>query len=302
MGKFKDDEMVLVKGSVILEVIAEKYPKANLFKPVYYDDELEGFIELEGESIVKGFYPPGRVNIVLEPNVHEPYSPVDTIVLRAIQSSYHPNTDEDREDSRDEASQPRTRRDPDWREFSEHTGWFGIGIVRGKCAPNHGTLWRSAYQLGASFAFTIGARYNKSTEDTSNVYKTWAKLPFLQYTNWENFMESSPYACPWIAIEMGGIPLPDFKHPTRAVYFLGSEDSGLPSAIVDHCHFTVSIPCIRSMSYNVAVAGSIIMYDRLQKLQVLVGNDYSPELQEAIDEYKKYTTVEEISEEKQNEE
>ena len=40
-------------------------------------------------------------------------------------------------------------------------GFFGIGIVAGKTAGNTGTLWRSAYQLGASFTFTIGARHAK---------------------------------------------------------------------------------------------------------------------------------------------
>lgn len=288
MGEIKGEAGIIVLGSVILQIIEERYPKAKLFKPFYYDDTLEGFIELEDQSIVKGYYPPGRVNIVLEPNVNEPYSPVDTIMLRAIQSSYHPSTTEDREDTQlDETVKPRTRTDPEWREFDDTTGWFGIGIVRGKSEPNHGTLWRSAYQLGSSFAFSIGARYSKSVEDTTNVYKTWAKLPFIQYPNWENFMESSPYACPWVAVEMGGIPLPDFIHPTRALYFLGAEDTGLPSSIVDHCHFTVSIPCIRSMSYNVSVAGSIIMYDRLQKLQLQVGDSLSPELKNSIEEYKK---------------
>lgn len=208
-------------------------------------------------------------------------------MLRAIQSTYNPDTDKDREDSQLVSAEPRTRTDPSWRDFDDTNGWFSIGIVRGKCEPNHGTLWRSAFQLGASYAFSIGARYNKSVEDIANVTKAWAKIPFVQYKDWENFVESSPYACPWVAVEMGGIPLPDFVHPTRAVYFLGSEDVGLPSSIIDHCHFSVSIPCVRSMSYNVSAAGSIIMYDRLQKLQIQVGGDLSPELQGAIDDYKK---------------
>eukprot|EP01047_Picozoa_sp_COSAG01_P129466 COSAG01_NODE_58919_length_303_cov_0.759804_1_plen_52_part_10 len=35
-------------------------------------------------------------------------------------------------------------------------GFFGIGIVHGKSRANQGTLWRSAYQLGAAFTFTVG--------------------------------------------------------------------------------------------------------------------------------------------------
>ena len=35
-------------------------------------------------------------------------------------------------------------------------GYHAIGIVGGKNLDNAGTLWRSAYQLGASFMFTVG--------------------------------------------------------------------------------------------------------------------------------------------------
>ena len=35
-------------------------------------------------------------------------------------------------------------------------GYFGIGVYRLKTEANHGTLWRSAFQFGADFIFTIG--------------------------------------------------------------------------------------------------------------------------------------------------
>lgn len=34
-------------------------------------------------------------------------------------------------------------------------GFFGIGVYQIKRSENIGTLWRSAYILGASFIFTI---------------------------------------------------------------------------------------------------------------------------------------------------
>jgi tRNA G18 (ribose-2'-O)-methylase SpoU len=64
---------------------------------------------------------------------------------------------------------------------------------------------------------------------------------------------------------MGGTPLPDFVHPERAVYILGAEDGGLPIEIAARCHGVVSIPAVRFASYNVAVAGTLIMYDRMIK-------------------------------------
>ena len=43
----------------------------------------------------------------------------------------------------------------------EPEGWFAMGIWRTKTAGNHGTLWRSGYQMGASYLFSIGARYDR---------------------------------------------------------------------------------------------------------------------------------------------
>jgi tRNA G18 (ribose-2'-O)-methylase SpoU len=53
-------------------------------------------------------------------------------------------------------------------------------------------------------------------------------------------------------------------HP-RCVYVLGAEDQGLPPAVVRACTHCVSLECSREASFNVAVAGSLIMYDRLRK-------------------------------------
>jgi tRNA C32,U32 (ribose-2'-O)-methylase TrmJ len=46
---------------------------------------------------------------------------------------------------------------------------------------------------------------------------------------------------------------------------LGSEDAGLPTSVLRACHATVSLESEHYASYNVAVAGSLIMYDRMAK-------------------------------------
>eukprot|EP00501_MAST-03F_sp_TOSAG23-6_P000234 GSMAST32.ASY1.ANO1.239.1 assembled CDS len=148
-------------------------------------------------------------------------------------------------------------------------GYFGIGIYRNKTEANHGTLWRSAFQMGASFTFTIGARYNKSASRSTDTTKCWSKIPCFQYQNFDAFASTAPYSCPWIAVEFNenSIPLTHFKHPKRAIYILGSEDKGLPRALKQACAHVISIPSVpsRGQSLNVAVSGSIVMYDRLVK-------------------------------------
>ena len=53
----------------------------------------------------------------------------------------------------------------------------------------------------------------------------------------------------------------------RAVYVLGSEDNGLPSSVLRACAHVVELPAEvgRAASFNVAVAGAVVMYDRLVK-------------------------------------
>ena len=63
--------------------------------------------------------------------------------------------------------------------------------------------------------------------------------------------------------ELPGIP--PYRCSQRAVYILGAEDTGLPESVVRACHRHVALPSVHYESFNVAVAGSIVMYDRLAK-------------------------------------
>ena len=143
-------------------------------------------------------------------------------------------------------------------------GFFGIGIVKAKHEANVGTLWRSAWQLGAGFLFTVATRFKYEASDTTQAYK---QLPLFKYDEWGDFASNSPHGAVWVAVEMGGVPLQDFVHPPRAVYVLGSEDNGLNRPIVEACQCHVALPkwVGRSASYNVAMAGTLVMYDRMQK-------------------------------------
>lgn len=138
-------------------------------------------------------------------------------------------------------------------------GYFEVGVYHTKNGYNIGTLWRTAYQLGAAGLFTIGKRYRQQASDT---YKAIRRIPLRHFKNWEEFSISRPIGTQLIGIEMGGIPLSEFQHPKRAIYLLGAEDHGLPISIINHCQFVVSLEAVGRLSYNVAVAGSIVLYHR----------------------------------------
>lgn len=138
-------------------------------------------------------------------------------------------------------------------------GFFAIGIENGKTSMNLGTLWRSANLFGASFIFTLGARYKTQSSDT---LKTPRHVPLVHYTDVADLVAHLPYSCPLVGIELDtkARDLSAFTHPERACYLLGAEDNGLSKAAIAASHHLVKLPGRFSM--NVAVAGSIVMFDR----------------------------------------
>lgn len=146
---------------------------------------------------------------------------------------------------------------------SEEERYFGIGIFRPKTEENLGSLWRTAHVFGASFIFIIDAKYKKQASD---VLKVWAKIPLFQFATLEAFLETIPYSCKIVGIELdvAAIPIKDYEHPTRAIYLLGSESDGLTKALKQKCQDLVVLPGEQSL--NVAVAGSLVLFDRVMKL------------------------------------
>jgi tRNA G18 (ribose-2'-O)-methylase SpoU len=145
----------------------------------------------------------------------------------------------------------------------ESNCFFGIGIVNNVNEINIGTLWRSAYILGASFIFTVDKKYKQQRSD---VTRSWTKIPLYHYKTFADLKSNLPYSTRLVAVEIveQAVSLAQFEHPCRAAYLLGNEQIGLSPKILDECHAVVSLP--GSFSLNVAVAGSIVMYDRISKI------------------------------------
>jgi tRNA G18 (ribose-2'-O)-methylase SpoU len=141
--------------------------------------------------------------------------------------------------------------------------YFEIGIFAPIHHENIGTLWRSAYQLGAAGIFVIGKWQRAQASDTAN---TRLEIPFRNYPTWDDFLQHRPIGARLIGIEIDGKPLNTFQHPVQAIYILGSEANGLPAYVQEQCDEVISIDSVRDASYNVAVAGSIVLYHRLLNL------------------------------------
>ena len=139
-------------------------------------------------------------------------------------------------------------------------GYFEVGVYHPRTDENIGTLWRSAYQLGAAGIFTIGRKYRHQASDTQYSLN---RLPLRNYVSFEEFLQNRPVGAQLVGVEMGGQPLTGFQHPSRAVYLLGSEAMGLPAAVLAKCNAVVELESVLYPSYNLAVAGSIVLYHRV---------------------------------------
>ncbi|WP_371378498.1 RNA methyltransferase [Thalassotalea aquiviva] len=150
------------------------------------------------------------------------------------------------------------------KKIEKDNGFFGIGILNNVDAVNIGTLWRSAYIMGASFIFTIDKKYRQTGTDVTSA---WSKIPLYHYHSFADFKAHLPYSTKLIGVELDdrAIDICQYQHVDRAVYLLGNERSGLPKKIVDECHDLIKLP--GEFSLNVSVAGSLVMYDRYAKLQ-----------------------------------
>ncbi len=142
-------------------------------------------------------------------------------------------------------------------------GYFAIGAERMSKSLNLGNLMRSAHGFGASFSFTIGATYG-AMEAFADTSKSRGHLPHYNWRSLDDLV--LPQGCRLVGVELtaDAIDLPSFRHPLQAAYVLGPEKGSLSDPLIARCDFVVKIPtrfCI-----NVAMAGAIVMYDRVRTL------------------------------------
>jgi len=142
-------------------------------------------------------------------------------------------------------------------------GYFAIGAERISKALNLGNLLRSAHGFGASFTFTIGATY-QALEARADTSKGAQHLPHYDWASVEELV--LPAGCRLVGVELldEAIDLPSFHHPSRAAYVLGPERGALSPLLLAKCDYLVRIPT--SFAINLAMAGAIVMYDRVRSL------------------------------------
>ena len=140
-------------------------------------------------------------------------------------------------------------------------GYFGIGAEGVSKSANVGALLRTAHAFGASFCFTLGTGFDARAGRSADTADTPAHVPLWRFGDAAEL--HLPKGCKLVGIELheDAADLPSFRHPLSAAYVLGPERSSLSPALLARCDHLVRIPT--RFSLNLAVAGALVLYDRL---------------------------------------
>jgi len=138
-------------------------------------------------------------------------------------------------------------------------GYSAIGLHLPKHSVNVGSTLRAAQNFGATLVAVTGRRYQRAPTDTMAAYR---HIPLLQV---DDLREVVPFDCVPIAIELrkDAKSLITFKHPERAFYIFGPEDSSLGEKVTEWCRDIIYVPTDRCM--NLAATVNVVLYDRLVK-------------------------------------
>jgi tRNA G18 (ribose-2'-O)-methylase SpoU len=140
-------------------------------------------------------------------------------------------------------------------------GYFGIGVEGVSKSANVGALLRTAHAFGAAFCFVVGAGFDARAGRLADTADTPDHVPLWHFANIDALL--LPQGCVLVGVELleTATNLPSFRHPLNAAYVLGPERSGLSPATLAQCRHVVRIPT--RFALNLAVAGALVLYDRL---------------------------------------
>ena len=143
-------------------------------------------------------------------------------------------------------------------------GYFGIGVESVSKAMNAGAVMRTGHAFGADFSFFIGGPLSKQEIKLSDTSKTANSLPTYYFEKPDDLI--LPKGCKLVGIEITkkAEELPSFRHPRLAAYVLGSERNGLSEEMLNACDYIIKVPT--KFSLNLALAGGIVLYDRITSL------------------------------------
>lgn len=149
-----------------------------------------------------------------------------------------------------------------------HRGLRPLAIAAWNITKEHnvGSLVRTAHAAAAAEVVLVGEReWNVEAAKTSELYTTVTQLADIEA--FRKHLESRRWNLVAVELDHRAVNLFDAEYPERPCFLLGAEVGGLPGELLDEAEMVVQIPQWGLVpSLNLAIAGSIVVYDYLGKL------------------------------------
>ncbi|GHE86849.1 RNA methyltransferase [Thalassotalea profundi] len=135
-------------------------------------------------------------------------------------------------------------------------------LTNPKSPTNVGAVMRAAGCYRAEEIYYTGQRYERAAKYNTDTKNASLHIPLTSVTSALDIpLEDSELVC--VELVEGATPLPDFIHPTKAIYVFGAEDGTIEQSVIDSADHVVYIPTVGCM--NLAATVNVVLYDRLAK-------------------------------------
>lgn len=148
-------------------------------------------------------------------------------------------------------------------------GLRSIAIAGWNTSKEHnvGTLVRTAHAVAAEEVVLVGDReWNIEAAKTAEYF---TEVTILEdETAFLDYVQQRGWSLVAVELDERAVSLFDAEYPENPCFILGAERDGLPQSLIEAASVVVQIPqwglvpCL-----NLAVAGSIVLYDYLGKLE-----------------------------------
>ncbi|MCL1147698.1 RNA methyltransferase [Shewanella sp. 10N.261.52.F9] len=155
------------------------------------------------------------------------------------------------------------------------SSFVGIGLVNPKSPTNVGGIMRAVGCYSADAVFYTGKRYELAATNGTAQYNTDTKRASssIPLTKVESLLDAIDSDVKVVCVDLveGAIPLPEFKHPEKAIYIFGPEDGTISQQVVNSADAVVYVPTVGCM--NLAASVNVLLYDRLAKSASIASDD-----------------------------
>lgn len=131
---------------------------------------------------------------------------------------------------------------------------------------NVGSLVRTAHAAAVTELLLVGEReWNVEAARTAELYTEIIHLP--DSDAFRDHLEKRQWELVVVELDERAVNLFDARYPERPCFLLGAELEGVPEQLIEAASLLVQIPQWGLVpSLNLAIAGSIVLYDYLGKL------------------------------------